>query len=388
METQQRWLVRYLVRHAAPLNATDAQGRTPTDSLDFAETTELKQLATHNDLFISYAHADIERARRVRQALERHGLRCWMDEWRLEAGSDWRNDIGQGILAASAVVFLASPASLASDWCAKELQLATQHGRLVVPVWLVRTALADSATVRAFLRGRRFLDLTAAPGAAFVAASAQLARKCRGIVAMVERGYRLPARSAPSDDDDDERGRSVARYCWMSYAKGDRTFAATLRSQLSDAGVFFCRLARHAPPPPHAAHDTDDAALAGAQAVLFLVSKLTLLSDAQTQHALHAARLGKRVYVIVLHRPSLAALAPAVRDALSRAARFWYGDEATEALRQLAYALSLTEKEAVLQAERDAARARLGEVSAALDANEKRLKGLRASYAVEHLVNP
>lgn len=65
VETQQRWLVRYLVRHAAPLNITDGQGHTPTDGLDFAETTELKQLATQNDLFISYAHADIEAARSV-----------------------------------------------------------------------------------------------------------------------------------------------------------------------------------------------------------------------------------------------------------------------------------------------------------------------------------
>jgi hypothetical protein len=172
----------------------------------------------------------------------------------------------------------------------------------------------------------------------------------------------------------------------VSYAKGDRTFATTLRSQLSDAGVFFCRLARHAPPPPERADDTDEAALSGASAVLLLVSKLTLLSEAQAAHAAQAAREGKRLYVVVLHRPSLAALAPGVREALSRAARFYYGDEADEALRQLAYALSLAEKESVLQAERDGARARHAQVLAALQEGEKHLQRLRQSYAVEHLV--
>jgi hypothetical protein len=125
-----------------------------------------------------------------------------MDEWRLEAGSDWRNDIGQGILAASALVFLASPTSLASDWCAKELQLATQHNRLIVPCWLVRSTVTDACVVRAFVRGQSFVDLTAPPGPALFAAASQLARKCHGIVKMVENGYRAPHKPMPEEKDD------------------------------------------------------------------------------------------------------------------------------------------------------------------------------------------
>lgn len=36
----------------------------------------------------------------------------WMDEWRLEAGDDWRGDIGEGIMAAKVILFIISPKSV------------------------------------------------------------------------------------------------------------------------------------------------------------------------------------------------------------------------------------------------------------------------------------
>lgn len=68
-----------------------------------------------------------------------------MDEQRLEAGSDWRADIGNGILNASIIsmyactptttnlclVFLVSPVSVVSDWCIKELNMGRNNGKLV-----------------------------------------------------------------------------------------------------------------------------------------------------------------------------------------------------------------------------------------------------------------
>jgi hypothetical protein len=35
-----------------------------------------------------------------------------MDEWRLEAGDDWRRDIGEGILSCKVLIFIASPKSV------------------------------------------------------------------------------------------------------------------------------------------------------------------------------------------------------------------------------------------------------------------------------------
>jgi hypothetical protein len=105
-------------------------------------------LAEKNDVFISYAHADIEFTRSLKEELERNCIKwfffffffsflepslvsqilttsffffsfffssmmdSWMDEWRLEAGNDWRNQIGEGILQAKTILFVASKRSV------------------------------------------------------------------------------------------------------------------------------------------------------------------------------------------------------------------------------------------------------------------------------------
>ena len=50
---------------------------------------------------------------------------------RLEAGSDWRLDIGNGLLSSKLVLYVASRASVVSDWCIKELHMAKRHNLVV-----------------------------------------------------------------------------------------------------------------------------------------------------------------------------------------------------------------------------------------------------------------
>ncbi len=107
-------------------------------------------MAQKNDVFISYAHTDIDFTRRLKQELEKHCIKwyvykytpsleydplvcflstiyiiliilfnqlsiylfSWMDEWRLEAGDDWRGNIGEGIIACKVLIFVASPKSI------------------------------------------------------------------------------------------------------------------------------------------------------------------------------------------------------------------------------------------------------------------------------------
>ena len=100
-------------------------------------------VAQNHDVFISYAHSDMTFARKVRMELERNCIKwyeekqkryniypkrekkeeqtkvregitkiflcSWMDDQRLEAGSDWRADIGNGILAARLIGMIYSP---------------------------------------------------------------------------------------------------------------------------------------------------------------------------------------------------------------------------------------------------------------------------------------
>jgi hypothetical protein len=54
-----------------------------------------------------------------------------MDMTRLEAGSDWRLDIGNGLLSSRLVLYVGSRASVVSDWCIKELHMAKKHNLTV-----------------------------------------------------------------------------------------------------------------------------------------------------------------------------------------------------------------------------------------------------------------
>lgn len=57
-----------------------------------------------------------------------------MDRAQIEPGSDWRQRIERGIQAAKALIFVITPESLASQECRRELDIALQLHKLVVPV--------------------------------------------------------------------------------------------------------------------------------------------------------------------------------------------------------------------------------------------------------------
>jgi len=81
-----------------------------------------------------------------------------MDEWRLEAGDDWRGDIGEGIMAAKVILFIISPKSVESDWCLKELRLGIQHGKIIIPILYQNCEL--DPTLKSLLHSKKFIDFT------------------------------------------------------------------------------------------------------------------------------------------------------------------------------------------------------------------------------------
>eukprot|EP00741_Cyanophora_paradoxa_P023168 tig00021571_g22378.t1 len=131
---------------------------------DGALRRALKQLAASRQVFISYGHHPAEVARfavRLRDRLQADGIMCWMDEMKatgIQAGTEWREEIGRGLRTAKAVVFIASPHSVASDWCMLELSRARDLGKAVAPVWRLRSELDPRAA--GLLSGLAFSDFT------------------------------------------------------------------------------------------------------------------------------------------------------------------------------------------------------------------------------------
>ncbi len=74
--------------------------------------------------FISYSHADKSFARRLHDALQVRGIRCWMDEHQLRPGDKIYTEVDQGIRLWDKVLLCCSEASLKSRWVDNEVKIA------------------------------------------------------------------------------------------------------------------------------------------------------------------------------------------------------------------------------------------------------------------------
>jgi hypothetical protein len=74
--------------------------------------------------FISYSHADKSFARRLHDALQGKGIRCWLDEHQLLPGDRIYTEVDRGIRLWDKVLLCCSKESLASWWVENEIQIA------------------------------------------------------------------------------------------------------------------------------------------------------------------------------------------------------------------------------------------------------------------------
>jgi uncharacterized protein YjbI with pentapeptide repeats len=74
--------------------------------------------------FISYSHANKSFARRLHDALQGQGIRCWLDEKQLLPGDDIYEQVDQGIRFWDKVLLCCSKASLKSWWVDNEIKTA------------------------------------------------------------------------------------------------------------------------------------------------------------------------------------------------------------------------------------------------------------------------
>jgi uncharacterized protein YjbI with pentapeptide repeats len=71
--------------------------------------------------FISYSHADKAFARRLHDALQGRGIRCWLDEHQVLPGQDIYEEVERGIRLWDKVLLCASKDSLTSWWVDSEI---------------------------------------------------------------------------------------------------------------------------------------------------------------------------------------------------------------------------------------------------------------------------
>ncbi len=88
------------------------------------------------DLFVSYSRRDLPTVGPIVTALERRGLRVWLDVQGIEGATQWAEEIAHAIRRSRAVVLMGSPDAFASAFVTREVALGIEEGKPIIPVEL------------------------------------------------------------------------------------------------------------------------------------------------------------------------------------------------------------------------------------------------------------
>ena len=106
-------------------------------------------------IFISYKKPDDgDFADAVANRIEKAGFSPWIDNDKLQAGKDWRNDIDQAIKESFTLIVIMAPEARASEYVTYEWAFALGAGINVIPILLKRTELHPR------LEALQYLDFT------------------------------------------------------------------------------------------------------------------------------------------------------------------------------------------------------------------------------------
>ena len=97
-------------------------------------------------VFVCYAHEDSALVYPEMVWLREQGTNLWYDEG-ISAGKNWRGAIGDALLEASHILFYITERSLKSDHCNREMNLALDEGKDVIPIYLEDVELTSDLKV-------------------------------------------------------------------------------------------------------------------------------------------------------------------------------------------------------------------------------------------------
>ncbi len=108
------------------------------------------------EVFISYSRNDQEKVCRVAEKLKAHGLKIWIDHQGIEGATRWSEEIVTALEGAKVMVFFASTHAFASKNVARELALASESDKNILPVFLEQVNIP--ASMKYQLAGIQHLD--------------------------------------------------------------------------------------------------------------------------------------------------------------------------------------------------------------------------------------
>jgi adenylate cyclase len=96
------------------------------------------------DIFISYSRRDSEQAMTLAERLRAAGASVWMDTASLAAADTWSGEIVHAIKECKTMIVLLSPDSVASHNVTKEVGLASEKRKTIIPIEVASCELSDA----------------------------------------------------------------------------------------------------------------------------------------------------------------------------------------------------------------------------------------------------
>ena len=96
------------------------------------------------DVFVSYSRKDSEIVQSVVDRLKAEGYRCWMDVTGIESSDEFKRVLVTAIRQSKVILFFSSANSNSTEWTVKEINIAVQMKKPIIPVRLDDAPYDDS----------------------------------------------------------------------------------------------------------------------------------------------------------------------------------------------------------------------------------------------------
>ena len=97
-----------------------------------------------SEVFVSYARTDRARVMNLVERMRSAGIGVWVDEGGIHGASLWGQEIVDAIDASKVMILMISDSSISSDNVVKELSIASEDKKPILPVYLQRSQLPKS----------------------------------------------------------------------------------------------------------------------------------------------------------------------------------------------------------------------------------------------------
>lgn len=108
------------------------------------------------NVFISYADADADQARRLVNALRTTNVAGWMDSADIAAGEAISSEVRDALKRSTAVIVLLSQRALQSEWVQFEIGAAEALNKMIIPVIVSGDQIEEQ--LPEILRNRVWID--------------------------------------------------------------------------------------------------------------------------------------------------------------------------------------------------------------------------------------